>query len=158
MEEPSEYVDFMVKYKDWLSIKRLGIRPDTKPEEIVSHLAGIRGTIDSKVYALLGIDTAKIDSFVESITAGKRKGYASLSEVFGSLLKSGSDNVLGEACGGKPLKPIAEAYMISRIVKNLGFETGVDQLALSKIYPELKPPKALGRFGKGKKAPPQPSL
>jgi len=153
MDEPSEYVDFMVKYKDWISIKRLGIRPDTKPEEIASHLAGIRSTIDSKIYTLLGIDTSKIDSFVESVTSGKRKSYASLAETLNALQKSDSDKVLSEACSGKPLKPIAEAYMISKAAKSLGFDTGVDQLALSKIYPELKPPKALGRMGKGKKNP-----
>ncbi|MGH2638311.1 MAG: DUF2666 family protein, partial [Rhabdochlamydiaceae bacterium] len=44
MEDPSEYVDFMVKYKDWISIKRLVIRPDTKPQEIAFALAGIRAT------------------------------------------------------------------------------------------------------------------
>ena len=26
MDDPSEYIDFMAKYKDWISIKRLGIR------------------------------------------------------------------------------------------------------------------------------------
>ncbi len=151
MDEPSEYVDFMAKYKDWISIKRLGIREDTKPEEIAHHLAGIRSIADSKAYSLLGIDTAKLDAFAESIVSGRRKSYAALGEAYASLQSSSTADAVKEACGGKPLKSIAEAYLLSRIAKDMGFDIAVEQLALSKAYPELKPPKALGRMGKGKK-------
>ncbi|MGC8652172.1 MAG: DUF2666 family protein [Candidatus Micrarchaeia archaeon] len=151
MDEPSEYIDFMAKYKDWISIKRLGIRADTKPEEIAHHLAGIRNTVDGKAYSFLGIDTARLDAFAESITAGKRKSYAALGEAYASLQAKEADKVIEEACNGKPLKQVAEAYLISRIAKAIGFDVAVEQLTLSKIYPELKPPKAFGRTGKSKK-------
>ncbi len=151
MDEPSEYIDFMAKYKDWIAIKRLGIKEDTKPEEIAGHLAAIRGIADAKAYLFLGIDTEMLDKYVESVAKGKSRSFGSVAEVF-SNLGSEAAKVVEEACRGKPHKQIAEAYLVSRIMNRIGYDTAVELLALSKIYPEIKPPRVPGRFGKGKKA------
>ena len=65
MDEPEEYIDFMAKYKDWVSIKRIGIRPETRPEEVVHYLAGVRTTIDVKSYPMLKINTQMLDQQAE---------------------------------------------------------------------------------------------
>jgi hypothetical protein len=63
LDEPDQYIDFMVKYKDWISISRQELDANTKPEEIAFLLNNIRMSVESKYYKFLGIDTAKLDSF-----------------------------------------------------------------------------------------------
>ncbi|MGC8586520.1 MAG: DUF2666 family protein [Candidatus Micrarchaeia archaeon] len=145
MDEPSEYIDFMAKYKDWIAIKRLGIREDTKPEEIVHHMAGIKGTIEGKIYSIIGINTDIIDSFVESITKGKRKSYEALAEVIGMLGGAQAKSAITEACNGKPFEPLAEAYLLGKVIRSFGYETSISQEAMAKIFPDLKIPKVGGR-------------
>lgn len=145
MEEPSEYVDFMARYKDWITIKRLGIRGDTKPEEITHHLAGIRAVIDRKAYSFLDIDTASLDAYASKITAGMRKGYSSLVNVATSLGNSETKSTLKKACGDKKLMPIAETYLLGKAMTNIGFDSGINQKLMSRVFPALKPPKVPGR-------------
>jgi hypothetical protein len=147
--EPEEFIDFMIKYRDWVAIKRMGIRQDTKPHEIVFHLAGIRGSIDKRAYSLLGIKTAVIDAFAASLTAGQRKSYDSLSTAIASLGKPEAKRVIDEACGeNKDLKPLAETYLLDRTITGIGYDTFLNQQAMSKIWKELKLPKQRGRKAK----------
>jgi hypothetical protein len=152
LDEPDEYVDFMAKYKEWISIRRLGIRANTTPQEVVYHLAGIRTTIDSKSLPLLGIRVGVLDSFATSATQGLKKKAADLSIAVAKLDSPEARRALDDSCGNKTLVPIAKAYLLNKIISNLGFETGVGQLSMSKIFPELKPPKAPGMGRKKKKA------
>ena len=85
MDDPSEYIDFMAKYKDWISIKRLGITPNTKPEEVVFHMAGIRNTIDLKAFPLLGIKTGPLDAAAGRLTEGKKRNFADLGGAISGL-------------------------------------------------------------------------
>ncbi len=149
MEEPEEYVDFMIKYKDWISIKRLGIRPNTTPQEVVFHLAGIRNLIDSRACKLLGIKTETLDSFASSVTSGMKK--SELSIAVAKLDSKESKAAIDSSCENKDLIPLAKAYLLNKIITELGLVTGVDQLAMSKIWKELKPPKFPG-MGRKKKA------
>lgn len=151
MEEPDQYIDFMAKYKDWVSIKRLGIRPDTKPEEIVHYLAALRTTIDNKSYSFLGIKTNILDEYAKRLSQGKRKSYNSLAEVSNSLAGSETKSMLESSCENRSLVPLAEIYLLGRVLTNLGFDTSINQTVMSKIFPGLKPPKAPGRLGKSKK-------
>jgi hypothetical protein len=136
----------MAKYKDWIAIKRMGIREGTKPEEIVYHLAGIRNTLDARMYKMLGIDTALLDAAAESVSNGLRKGYGSLSQAISGLGSAEARGAVENACAAnKALGRLAETYLLGKVITNLGYDTSINQLQLSKIFPELKPPKAPGR-------------
>ena len=136
--EPSEYVDFMVKYKDWVAIKRLGIRDQTRPEEVVFHLAGIRNSIDSKAFRMLGIDTEKLDSIASSISQGRKGNYSVLGDALKELDKKEVKAQIEGACKDNKLAKIAGIYLLNRIMLNLGFDSSINQDMLSKIYPDLK--------------------
>jgi hypothetical protein len=145
LDEPEEYVDFMAKYKDWIAIRRIGIRPGTKPEEIAFHLAGVRALADTKAYVILGINTSTLDSFAESITQGMRKSYTSLTTALSRMGTPEQKKAVEEACPNRELTPLAEIYLLDKVITNVGFDIGISQLAMSRIFPDLKPPKAPGR-------------
>jgi hypothetical protein len=151
LEEPDQYVDFMAKYKEWISIRRLGIREKTTPQEVVYHLAGIRTVIDSKALPLLGIKSGVLDAFAKNATEGLKKKVPDLSIAVAKLDSADAKKAIDDSCENKTLIPIAKSYLLNKIISSVGFETGVDQLAMSKIFPELKPPKAPG-MGRKKKA------
>ncbi|MCL4404474.1 DUF2666 domain-containing protein [Candidatus Marsarchaeota archaeon] len=148
-ERPDEFIDFSAKYKEWVAIKRLGITGSTKPEEIAYHLAGIRSTVDSKAFKILGIDTDAIDEKVKSLLLGK--GASAVSQAIMELEKPEFKKLLSSACQSQTLAPFAKTYALNRLINHVGYETSLSQLALSKVFKELKPPKAPGRFGKGLK-------
>jgi len=150
LDEPEEYIDFMAKYKDWIAIRRLGIRADTKPEEVVMHMAGVRSLIDSKSYPMLGIKLGILDECAGKLTAGVRKSYASLSDVIKSLSGSEAKSAIDTACENKALTPIAEVYLLSKTITNLGYDTGINPAQMAKIFPGLKMPKV--PMGRKKKA------
>ncbi len=137
-EEPSEYVDFMVKYKDWVAIKRLGIRDRTRPEEIVFHLAGIRNSIDGKAFSMLGIDTKRLDSLAESIAQGKRGNYTALGDAIKALDSKSIKAQLDGSCTDSKLSKIAGIYLLNGVMQRMGFDSSINQDMLSKIYPDLK--------------------
>lgn len=151
MDEPEEYIDFMAKYKDWIAIRRLGIRPDTKPEEVVQHMAGVRNLIESKSYPMLGIRLSVLDEYVGKITNGVRKSYASLGKTVESLGSAEAKAAIESACDNKALAPIAEIYVLGKTLTSLGYDTGINPAAMVKIFPYLKMPKAPG-MGRKKKA------
>ncbi len=174
MADDQESIDFFARYKDWVVVKRMAIRPDTKPEEIAFHLAGIRQTLDKKAYSFLGIDTQKLDTYAASLTSGKKKNYNDLAEVIAKLGSKEAKNVVREACGAKgeasdsslavkspdgletindhgtkkDLSDVTSTYLLRKAFQNLGFDVDVNQEMLSKIYNELKIKKPLGRKAK----------
>ena len=151
MAEPEEYVDFLAKYGEWISIKRLGIRSDTKPEAVAHHLGGISHTATSKAFVFLGINTAQLDTVAEGITAGMRKSYDSLAQCVVKISKPDVKAAVNAACKDPKVAQVAEAYLLGRIISNIGYDTSVNQVTMSKIFPGLKPPK--GKTGrKAKKA------
>jgi hypothetical protein len=147
---PDEFVDFSAKYKEWVAIKRLGITPQTKPEEIAYHLAGIRATIDSKAFKILGIDTDAIDNHVKQVQK-TGKGPQAIAQAMLELEKPEFKRVVLDACSSQTLAPFAKTYALNRLMNEFGVETSLSQLALSKAFKELKPPKAPGRLSKGLK-------
>ena len=148
MAEAQEYIDFMAKYRDWISMKRMGIYSDTKPEEVVFHMAAIRTTIDSKAFPLLGIKTQGLDALAGKVTSGKRKSYASLSEAVSALSGPETKAALAESCGDKAeLAPVAEIYLLQKVLMNLKFDASISQAVLSRVYPNLKVKKPRGRPG-----------
>ncbi|MCL5430026.1 MAG: DUF2666 family protein [Candidatus Marsarchaeota archaeon] len=151
MDEPEEYVDFLVKYKDWIAIKRMGIRSNTKPEEIVFQLAGIRNAIDNRAFGILGIKTNVLDSYAGEATKGMRKSPDSLAEAAKRFGASEAKSAIEQACDNKDVKPLAEIYLLGKIISNLGYDTSINQVAMSKIWKNLKVPKPRGRVAGAKK-------
>ena len=65
-----EKIEFLAKYKDWVSVKRLSITDQTKPKEVVYILGAIWATIEDKLDRYLteaGVDKAQLDSQAEKI-------------------------------------------------------------------------------------------
>jgi len=144
--EERDSIDFLAKYKDWIAIKKMSISDDTKPEEIAFHLASIRQTIDKKAFEVLGIDTKQLDELANKITSGARKSYKALAEAIASLGSQEARDIVAKACNGKEeLQEVANAYLLRKVVQNLGFDFDVNQEMLAKVYPQLKIPKPLGR-------------
>ncbi len=152
MDEPDQYIDFLIKYKDWIAIKRIGIRENTTPQEVAFHLAGIRGSMDKKVYGILGIKTEPMDAFAESAVKDQKRNYDSLSAAIATLGKQEARKAVDDACSGnKDLKPLAETYLLDKIITSMGYDTFLNQTAMSKIWKELKLPKQRGRKAGAKK-------
>ncbi len=151
MDEPSEYIDFIAKYKEWVAMKRMGIRPETKPEEVVFHLASIRNTMDRKMYTFLGINTDALDKLASQITEGKGRGYPSLSEAVKEIEKPDTKRALQDACQNKTISKLAETYLLNRVITGVNLDTTISPQALAKLYPgvKFKLPPGAGR----KKAP-----
>jgi len=144
--EERDSIDFLAKYKEWIAIKKMSISDDTKPEEIAFHLASIRQTIDKKAFEILGIDTKQLDELANKITGGARKSYKALAEAIASLGSQEARDIVAKACNGKEeLQEVANAYLLRKVVQNLGFDFDVNQEMLAKVYPQLKIPKPLGR-------------
>jgi hypothetical protein len=149
LDEPEEYIDFMAKYKDWVSIKRIGIRPDTKPEAVVQYLAGVRTTIDAKSFPMLQIKTSMLDEHAKGMCEGLRKNYESLATAMGKMGSSETKKVIAES-STEELQPIAEIYLLGKVMSTIGYDTSINQVIMAKIYPDLKVKKPLGRAN-GKK-------
>ena len=136
MDEPEQYVDFMVKYKDWVSIRRQSFDQTTKPEEIAYVLSTIRSSIEKRYYSILGIDTGKLDQYVAKIVQGK--GYSGLAKIASALESNGTKEAALDACTDKNLKKIAESYIVAKAIEIAGIKAYVDPDELMRIYPELK--------------------
>ncbi len=149
-DKPEEFVDFSAKYKEWVAVKRLRIMPQTKPEEIAYHLAGIRSTIDSKMFRVLGIDVDSIDERIKQVPKSG-KGAPAVSQALTELEKPEFKRAIADACSSQVLLPFAKTYALNKMINESGTETSLSQLALSKVFKELKPPKAPGRLSKGLK-------
>jgi len=150
MELPEEYIDFAIKYKDWVAIKRMRILSNTRSEAVAFHLAGIRSTIDGRAYRLLGINTESLDSYAETTTNSLRKGLTSVGEVLGRLDTQEAKKAIDDACTNKAVVPLAKTYLLNKLVLSINVQTGLTQEAMSKLFPDLKMPKFPGR-AKGKK-------
>ncbi|MEW6328507.1 MAG: DUF2666 family protein [Candidatus Micrarchaeota archaeon] len=162
-------ISFAAKYKEWISIKKMSIDESTSEPEIVHMLAGLCDTLNRKAFEFTRIDLAKIDEYAARLTSGKRKGFGSLAEVFGSIKSAEAKEILAGSLSGvkmpqeeeagegakmtgpKALMPVAEAYLIQRILVNLWYDAGVGAESLAKAYPKLKFAKPRGRFGPAKK-------
>lgn len=148
--DDADYIDFMAKYGDWISMRRMAIRPDTRPEEVVFHMAGIRGVIDAKSAPFIGINTAPLDSLAARLTEDKKKGYEGLAQAISGLSGPETKKAVEEACGDKrEHAPLAKAYLLGKVLSCMEMDSTINQQALSKIYKNLKIRKPLGR---GKKS------
>ncbi len=140
-----ESIEFLAKYKDWIAIKKMSIKDDTKPEEVAFHLASIRQSVDRKAFEILGIDVASLDALAEKLLEGARKSYSGLGEAIGKLGDKEVREAVAAAAKKEELQSVAGAYLLRKIINGLGFDADVNQEMLSKAYPYLKIRKPLGR-------------
>ncbi|MGC9037197.1 MAG: DUF2666 family protein, partial [Candidatus Micrarchaeia archaeon] len=111
-EESNESIEFYARYKNWVAVKKITIRDDTKPEEIVAQIASIRQSIDRKAFEILGIDTQALDAYAASLTKDMRKSYSNLARAIENLGKQEAKEQISKATGGKPeLEEIAATYL-----------------------------------------------
>ena len=142
---------FSAKYGDWISVKKMSIDEKTAKPEVVAMLASIRENIDRKAFQFSGVDIAKIDAKVAEITKGRRKAYGTLAEVVSSLNWSELKQVFAASVPEERAVPLAEAYFFKSLLTALGFNFEVSVGLLTKIYPEIKMPKPMGRMPGAKK-------
>ena len=141
-----DHIDFLAKYGDWIAIKRMSIHSNTTPQEIAYHLAGRRAASDGKAYKILGIDTTVLESYVDRVVGPMRKNYESLGTAISALASPEAKKAISDAASGKKeLEDVAACYLVGKLTSAMGKPAAVDQLLLSKIYKELKPPKQVGR-------------
>ena len=142
------YVEFSAKWKDWIAVKKLTIREDTKPEEVAFSLASIRQSIDRKAFEIFGehIDIVGLDSYAAKIASNRKKNFKDMADVILQLSSTESKKVVENSCSKNPdLKDIASTYLFRKVVQALGFDFDVNQEMLAKVYKELKLPKPRGR-------------
>ncbi len=146
MAEAEEgYIDFKARYGDWIAVKRMTIYRDTTPQKIAFHLAGIGASAESKSYKVLGIKTELLDELSSKATKGLlKKKYESLSAALAEMAKPEAQKVILSSIPDRSKMQTAAHYLMDKMALELGLPTAMSQKTLSKIYPELKPPRAPG--------------
>lgn len=147
----SEGISFMAKYGEWISIKKLSIDQNTKPEEVSAHLSSIRIATDRKAPQILGVNTDNLDVYAESVTGNMRKSAANLEKVT-NLFASEAKKEIDASCNGDAsLKEASQTYLFGRMLQNLKIDLEVSPETLMDMFPGLKIPKPKGRMPGQKK-------
>ncbi len=149
LAEGFESIEFSARYKDWVVIKKMSIRDDTKSEEVALIISSIRQTLDKKAFEVLGIDTTILSDYAGTLTSGVRKSFSNLSEVLKKLDSKETKDTVNRACNGKKeLFDMANAYLLRSVTQGLGFDFDINQNMLVKSFPKLKVPMPPGRKAK----------
>jgi len=143
-------VVFAAKYGDWISIRKIWVDPETRPEEVAALLVGVRQSIDRKLYDLLGVDEPAVEEFAKRLTKGKRKGFSSVSDVFSAMGPEAYRVGLSGACPPEAL-PAAKALLAQKVLEELKMSPEIDAKEFNKAFPNAKIAKPRGNFGKKKK-------
>ncbi len=148
----SEGISFMAKYKDWISIKKLSIHENTKPEEVSAHLSSIRMAADRKTAQILGVNTENIDIYASAATENMRKSAANLEKITVLLCSPEAKKEIDAACGeDASLRDAAIIYLFGRMLQNIKIDLEVSIDTLMDMFPGLKIPKPKGRMPGQKK-------
>ena len=148
----SEGISFMAKYKDWISIKKLSIHENTKPEEVSAHLSSIRMATDRKTAQILGVNTENLDIYAASATENMRKSAANLEKITVILCSPEAKKEIDGACAADAsLRDAAIIYLFSRMLQNIKIDLEVSADTLMDMFPGLKIPKPKGRMPGQKK-------
>ena len=148
----SEGISFMAKYGNWVSIKKMSITKDTKPEEVAAHLSSIRITADRKTASILGVDTEGLEIYASGITGNMRKSAANLEKISGIINSEESRKKVEVACNGiAELRDAAKTYLFSTMLQNIKLDFEVSPNTLMDMFPGLKIPKPKGRMPGQKK-------
>lgn len=129
-------IALIARYKDWISIKKMGLETTTKDYEVAGILSSINSTLVKKAFDFLSPDRG-MEKIAAEATRGKRKSFINLAE---SLRK-----VEGYLTGNE----INDAYLLKCVFENLGFAPYANVDVLVPAYPDLKTSKPRGRVAKG---------
>jgi hypothetical protein len=132
-EKNGDFIGFIGKYREWISIKKLGLEK-VQDYEVSGILAGINHTAVNKAFDFAGVK--KDDAAVQAAVGGKRKSYGNAA----ACLKE-----LGQKLSGGPEDP----YLVCKVLENLGYKPYASPDMLTEAYPDIKPPKVKGRKPKG---------
>lgn len=147
----SEGISFMAKYKDWISIKKLSIHDNTKPEEVAAQLSSIRIATDRKIPQILGVNTENLDIYANSVTGNMRKSAANVQKVTEILCSPEAKTEIDGATPDPSLRDAAIIYLFATMLQNLKVDLEVSPDTLMDMFPGLKIPKPKGNFGGKKK-------
>ncbi len=148
----SDGIVFMAKYGDWVSVKKMSITKDTKPEEVAAHLSSIRMATDRKAAQILGIDTDVLEAYATNFMGTMRKSAANLEKITNALGEAEAMKEIESSCkGDKELGNAAKTYLFSVMLSNLKLDLEVSPETLMSMFPGLKIPKPKGNFGGKKK-------
>ncbi|MFH1785971.1 MAG: DUF2666 family protein [Candidatus Micrarchaeota archaeon] len=132
-EKIEDFIGFMGKYNEWVSVKKLGIEK-VQDYEVSAILSGVNHSIVNKAFEFAGIN--KDDTLVENVTKGKRKAYTNLLVALKELepkLTNGPE----------------DAYLICKVFETIGYKPYASPGMLTDAHPDIKPPKVKGRKPKG---------
>ena len=146
-----EEISFFANCKGWQCVKKRVIDAKTENPEVVAILSSIVTTAGRKAFDFSGVDIAGIKAYADQLTAGKRKSYNNVAEIFAALKATEVKEKLLPFCKEEKVFPLAEACFINAIFTNLQLYPWVDLEVLSKIYPEIKITKPRGRIAGAKK-------
>ncbi len=148
---PYAGVAFMAKYKDWISIKKLSIDKETKPEEVAVHLTSIRMATDRKLPQILGINTEELDLYANDSTNNMRKSVANLEKIVDILCSDNTKKTISKAIPSDSVRGIAVIYLFGKMLQNIKMDLDVSSDTLVNMFPGLKIPKPKGRIPGQKK-------
>lgn len=132
-EKPEDVIAFIAKYKDWVSVKKLGLE-NVQDYEVSGILSGINHTVVTKIFDFAGVN--KDEALADSIAKAKRKSY-------GNLL--GALRELEPKLTGEP----EDAFVVLKVFEKLGYKPYASPEMLTDAHPDIKPPKVKGRKPKG---------
>ena len=159
-------INFFAKYKNWVAIKKMLIRPDTKPEEVAMQLISIRISTDKKIFEIAGVNAGILDEYAAKKTSGMRRSFANLSKVIDIMNSKESQEKIKESVkpnefdinlpaalshtyAVKSMGDLAKEYLFKQLMQNIKFDFEVSPDKLAAMYPGLKLP---GRRGRKPKA------
>lgn len=144
-------IALMAKYREWISIKKLSISDDTKPEEVSAHLSSIRMTADRKIPQILGINTMNLDAYADGSTNKMRKSAANIEKIVDILCSGETKKQVDEAIPSESVRGIAVTYLFGKMLQNIKLDLEVSPGTLMDMFPGLKIPKPKGRMPGQKK-------
>ncbi len=145
-------IAFMAKYKEWISIKKLSVTDDTKPEEVSAHLSSIRMTTDRKLPQILGINTEDLDAYASASVNKMRKSAANIEKIVDILCSEETKSQIDSSIPSENVRGVAVTYLFGRMLQNIKLDLEVSPDTLMSMLPGLKIPKPRGRMpGKKKK-------
>ncbi len=131
-EKTEDFIGFIGKYEKWVAIKKLGL-DNVQDYEVSGILAGINNSIVNKSFEFSGM--SKNDSAIDAIAKGKRRSYGNAVLVLKELEPK--------------LNGVEDAYMVCKVLEQIGYKPYASPEMLSEAYPDIKRPKTKGRKPKG---------
>jgi len=102
-----EGIQFVVKFGDWVAVRKLTMEEKTEPLQVMEFLAGLSFSFDGKIEEFLGkeIDIQRLSSAVEEEMEGAGKGAKGVNEALAKVGGAKIGRVINELCDAKARRP-----------------------------------------------------